>query len=142
MRTKCHHERKGPKIVVKLAQWTLDVHDVTVMSEFWSKAMGYRIAHGDDGNAKLHPPDGAALDAPTMWLQAAAAPKRNRNRNHHPDLRPVDGDVDGEVARLIGWEPVASMWGRQTNADPFVVLTDPEGNEFCVLRRDPRFSTA
>ena len=127
-------------MVVKFAQWTLDVHDVTVMSEFWSQALGNHIARGADGNAKLYPPDSAAADVPTMWLQATAAPKQDKNRNHS-DLRPVDGDVEGEIARLLGLGASRADVG-QTSADPFVVLVDPEGNEFCVLRRDPRTSTA
>jgi hypothetical protein len=125
-------------MVVTFVQWTLDVHDVTVMSEFWAKALGYRIDRGDDGNAKLYPPDDASPAVPTMWLQAVAAPKRDKNRNH-PDLRPADGDVDAEVARLIRLGARRADVG-QTPADPFVVLADPEGNEFCILRRDPRLT--
>jgi hypothetical protein len=71
-----------------------------------------------------------------MWLQVVTAPKRDKNRNH-PDLRPVNGDVDAEVIRLTRLGASRVDIG-QTAADPFVVLADPEGNEFCVLRRDPR----
>jgi len=123
-------------MVIKFVQWTLDVHDVAVMAEFWSKALGYRVDLGDDGNAKLYPPDDAAPDVATMWLQVVTTPKRNKNRNH-PDLRPVDGDVEAEVTRLTELGARRVDVG-QTAADPFVVLADPEGNEFCVLRRDPR----
>ena len=61
--------------------------------------------------------------------------KYGKNRNH-PDLRPVDGDVEAEVARLTALGARHVDVG-QTESDPFVVLADPEGNEFCVLRRDP-----
>ena len=71
-----------------------------------------------------------------MWLQVVAAAKRDKNRNH-PDLRPADGDVDAEVARLTQLGARRVDVG-QSAADPFVVLADPEGNEFCILRRDPR----
>ncbi len=123
-------------MTVRLAQWTLDVRDVALMSEFWSRALGYRVDRGDDGCAKLYPPAGAGPEAPPMWLQATADPTRGKNRAH-PDLRPSDGDVDAEVERLIGLGATRADVG-QTGDVPFVVLADPEGNEFCVLRRDPR----
>ena len=125
-------------MVVRFVQWTLDVHDVEVMSAFWAQALGYRIDRGDDGHAKLYPPVDAPADVPTLWLQASAAGKRDKNRNH-PDLRPVDGDVEAEVARLTALGASRVDVG-QTDDDPFVVLADPEGNEFCVLRREPRRS--
>jgi len=123
-------------MVVRFVQWTLDVHDVAVMADFWSQALGYRIDRGEDGNAKLSPPGDAPVDVPTLRLQASAAPKRDKNRNH-PDLRPVNGEVEAEVSRLLMLGARRVDVG-QTDADPFVVLADPEGNEFCVLRREPR----
>jgi len=122
-------------MVVRFVQWTLDVRDVALMADFWSKALGYRIDVGDDGNAKLYPPDDAPGNSATMWLQAVTSDKHGKNRNH-PDLRPVDGDVEAEVARLTALGARHVDVG-QTESDPFVVLADPEGNEFCVLRRDP-----
>ncbi len=90
-------------MTVRFVQWTLDVADVDRMAEFWAAALGYRIDKGDDGNAKLYPPDTAPVDVPTLWLQATATPpaKNEKNRNH-PDLRPAGGDVEAEVERLIG----------------------------------------
>ena len=120
----------------RIAQWTLDVRDVQVMSQFWSQALGYRIDKGDDGCAKLYPPDDAPEDVSTVWLQATTARKQGKNRTHL-DLRPADGDVDAEVERLLGLGARPADVG-QTPDDPFVVLADPEGNEFCVLRREPR----
>jgi predicted enzyme related to lactoylglutathione lyase len=125
-------------MTVRFAQWTLDVHDVELMVDFWSQALGYRVDRGADGNAKLYPADDAPADVPTVWLQAGAGAKQDKNRNH-PDLRPADGDVDAEVQRLVELGARQVDVG-QTEQDPFVVLADPEGNEFCVLRRQPRRS--
>ena len=125
-------------MVVRFVQWTLDVRDVELMARFWSEALGYRVEHGEDGNAKLYPPVDAAPDVATLWLQATAAPGAHRDKNrNHPDLRPVSGDVEAEVERLVGLGARHTDIG-QTPDDPFVVLVDPEGNEFCVLRREPR----
>ena len=123
-------------MAARIAQWTLDVQDVGVMAEFWSSALDCRIERGDDGAAKLYPRDGAVADVPAVWLQPTAPPKLGKNRTH-PDLRPVDADVDAEVERLLALGAVRADVG-QSGDEPFVVLADPEGNEFCVLRNEPR----
>jgi hypothetical protein len=123
-------------VVVRFSQWTLDVSDVPLMAEFWSRALGYRVEAGEDGNAKLYPPDDAPPQVPTVWLQRTTAEKSGKNRNH-PDLNAADGDVDAEVERLLALGATRADVG-QTGAEGFVVLADPEGNEFCVLRRAPR----
>jgi hypothetical protein len=123
-------------MVARFAQWTLDVQDVDSMARFWSRALGYRVEMGEDGCAKLYPPSDAPPDVPTVWLQATTASKGTKNRNH-PDLRPRDGAVDAEVERLTALGARRVDVG-QSDQDPFVVLADPEGNEFCVLRREPR----
>ena len=123
-------------MTARFVQWTLDVRDVQVMARFWAAALGYRAELGDDGHGKLYPPDDAPPEVPTIWLQATAGAKTAKNRNH-PDLRPVGGDVDAEVERLVALGARRADVG-QTGSEPFVVLADPEGNEFCVLRNEPR----
>ncbi|SHM23960.1 VOC family protein [Cryptosporangium aurantiacum] len=119
-------------MVSRFAQWTLDVRDVGVMAEFWSQALGYEVVNrGDDGSAKLFPPSEAE---PTIWLQNSGGAKVGKNR-FHPDL--VTDDVDAEVRRLEALGARRVDVG-QTGSEPFVVLADPEDNEFCVLRRSPR----
>jgi beta-phosphoglucomutase-like phosphatase (HAD superfamily) len=79
---------------------------------------------------------------PTVWLQHVpqdraghtSAGTRPKNRTH-PDLVPLDGaDVDDEVERLLALGATHADVG-QTGDEGFVVLRDPDGNEFCVLRR-------
>ena len=48
----------------------------------------------------------------------------------HPDFRP--DDQDAEVARLLAHGATRAAVGQGTDV-PWVVLADPEGNEFCVL---------
>jgi hypothetical protein len=57
-----------------------------------------------------------------------------KNRNH-PDLT-TPGDPDVEAKRLVALGATAVDVGQKDD-DPFIVLADPEGNEFCVLRRSP-----
>jgi hypothetical protein len=122
-----------------LSQWTFDVSDVHLMARFWSEALGYSIDLGDDGSAKLRPPAGATPTMPPIWLQASAGPKTTKNR-FHPDLSVPDStseaDAHAEVERLLALGATHADVG-QTGDEGFVVLADPEGNEFCVLLRGP-----
>ena len=117
----------------RIAQWTLDVHDIDVMVTFWSQALGYDIDPGDQGDAHLRPPAGSAPGTLSVWLQPTSAPKRDKNRNH-PDLVAADGDTEVEVDRLLSLGASRAEVG-QTGEEGFTVLADPEGNEFCVLHR-------
>ena len=119
-------------MTVWVAQWAIDVTDVEAQARFWSQALGYRIEMREAGCAKLVPPDDAPLPAPTVWLQTTPEGKRAKNRTH-PDLRPDDGDVEAAVERLVALGARHVDVGQSAD-DPFVVLADPEGNEFCVLR--------
>jgi hypothetical protein len=72
---------------------------------------------------------------PTIWLQVGTAPKRDKRRGHL-DLVAADGEVGAEVDRLIGLGARRADVG-QTGDEEFVVLADPEGNEFGVLYGRP-----
>jgi len=125
--------------VARFAQWTLDVQDPDLMADFWSKALGFaEVKRGEDGSAKLYPPKDAPAGATPLWLQNTGKPKNGKNR-FHPDLRPDDdspGAVEAEVERLIALGARRVDVG-QTGTENFVVLADPEDNEFCVLRVEP-----
>jgi predicted enzyme related to lactoylglutathione lyase len=114
-------------VTSRIAQWALDVQDVGRMAEFWSQVLGYGIETGQDGITHLRPPAGGE---PSVWLQPSAGPKRGKNRNHL-DLRTQD--VDAEVERVLALGATRTDVG-QTGDEGFVVLADPEGNEFCILR--------
>ncbi|MDW5325133.1 VOC family protein [Plantactinospora sp. KLBMP9567] len=120
----------------RIAQWTLDVRDVDLMARFWSQVLGYRIEPRDDGSAKLWPPDEAPITAPSIWLQPTAPEKVGKNRLH-VDLGMDRGDPAAEVERLVTLGARRVDVG-QRGTEPFVVLADPEGNEFCLLDRPTR----
>ena len=67
-------------MTIRFDQWTLDVHDVDLMATFWSRALGYEIEPGDDGDPHLRPPPGSPPGALSVWLQPTDAAKRDKNR--------------------------------------------------------------
>jgi hypothetical protein len=52
----------------------------------------------------------------------------------HIDVNPTDRDQDAELERLLGLGATPADVG-QTGEENWHVLADPEGNEFCLLRR-------
>ena len=62
-----------------------------------------------------------------LWFQRASQPKVAKNRVH---LDLVCDDIDQELTRLVA---LGARVADQTN-DKLVVLVDPQGNEFCLLR--------
>jgi hypothetical protein len=122
--------------MVGIAQWTIDAVDVAGMAEFWAQALGYRADAGDDGCARLYPPDDAPAGSPTVWLQHTGDAKVVKNRVHW-DLPPGADGVQAEVDRLLRLGARHADVG-QTGSEGFVVLFDPDGNEFCVLDGERR----
>ena len=119
-------------MVSRIAQWTLDVQDVEAMARFWSAALGYRVVPDDDGRSvHLHPPEGADPQGAHGVAAGERGPKTGKNRNH-PDLA-CEGDAEVEADRLVGLGAKRVDVGQPADAG-FIVLADPEGNEFCVLR--------
>lgn len=112
---------------------SIDAEDPRSLAEFWGAALGWRCTSDDDDDeVALEPPEGSVEDgvAPDLLFLRVPEPKRTKNRLHL-DLRPLDQVA--EVARLEGLGAARVDVGQGDNVT-WVVLADPEGNEFCVLR--------
>ena len=105
----------------------LDVHDPERLAEFWAPALGYaRI--GAEGNYVLLLDPGKRR--PKLLLQKVAEDRAGKNRMH---LDIDVADVEGEVTRLEGLGAVRlEKDARDELGTHWVVMADPEGNEFCV----------
>ena len=99
---------------------------------FWAQALGWRRTYDTPDEVVLEPPEGSPEDgvAPDLLFLRVPEPKAGKNRLHL-DLRP--DDQAAEVARLeaLGARRVGVGQGDEVS---WVVLADPDGNEFCVLR--------
>jgi len=109
----------------------VDAIDPAAQARFWQLALDWRVTYESDDEYVLEPPAGSPQDgvAPDLLFLKVPDGKTVKNRLHL-DLRP--DDQAAEVARLeaLGARRVDIGQGDQT----WVVLADPEGNEFCVLR--------
>lgn len=68
-----------------------------------------------------------------MYFQAVPEVKTVKNRMHIC-LQPGDRDRDTEVDRLLTLGAKISNDHRASDGDGWVVLLDPDGNEFCMTR--------
>jgi predicted enzyme related to lactoylglutathione lyase len=111
-----------------LAAVVVDARDPYALAEFWSAATGWPVARTGDHYATLRPPEGRS---PALEFIADETPKTVKNRLHLEVAPWPDGDQRVEVERLIGLG--ASRIDIGQGDVRWVVLADPEGNEFCVL---------
>ena len=110
---------------------TMDAADCRGLGRFWAAALDWRVVSDTEEGVYLVPPDVVGRDSavPGLLLFLCHDLKRAKNRVHL-DLRP--DDQAAEVERLEALGATRAMIG-QTGAEPWVVMADPEGNEFCVL---------
>ena len=98
--------------------------------EFWSEALGWPLVWDQDEETAIRAPDGTGPIV--QWSGPPLMPKFGKNRLHL-DIAPMaDVDLDDEVDRLtrLGARPV-ELGLRDAG---WVVMADPDDNEFCVLR--------
>lgn len=141
-------------------QLTIDANDPASLARFWAQALGYqpappvepettwhahyrtRLAAEEVFDDRLFDPAGLR---PPIWFQEVPESKAGKNRLHL-DLYPTGRDdalplerrieiVEAKVAEMIGLGASVERRTRQDNPDDavyYVVMQDPEGNEFCI----------
>jgi catechol 2,3-dioxygenase-like lactoylglutathione lyase family enzyme len=115
----------------RITELVLDARDPEALAEWWCAVLGYRIVgREDDGAVEIGGPDGML---PTILFAPVAEPKREKLRLHI-DVNPTDREQAAELERLLGLGARPADVGQRGEAD-WHVLADPEGNEFCLLRR-------
>ena len=105
----------------------LDCADPDALARFWSAAIGYTTLGGIGSYVMLVDETG---QQPKLLLQRVDEPKSGKNRMHFDIETP---SVDEEAARLeaLGARRIDSA-AIEEHGNRWVVMADPEGNEFCV----------
>lgn len=137
-------------------QVVIDCADPSRLATFWALALGYEEQAPPEGYATWEdalrawgvPEDqwnsrGAAVDpdgvGPRLFFQQVPEGKVVKNRVHL-DINAATGIADpDERRRVIGAEVVrltdagaSTLWEKEERGEHWVVMQDPEGNEFCV----------
>ena len=103
----------------------IDADAPTALGHWWSQVLGWREDVDEDGDVRLSAPPGSGPD----WMFLRVDDRRIVKNRIHFDLRP--DDQRGEVERLVAMGARRVDIGQGESS--WVVLADPEGNEFCVL---------
>jgi hypothetical protein len=117
-------------VEIRIQCLCVDAADPARVAEFWAAALGWRLTYQDDDQVCLEPPVGSPEEGIVPDLVFLRVPEGKSLKNRlHLDLRPAD--QSGEVARLeaLGARRVSVGQGDVG----WVVMADPEGNEFDVL---------
>ena len=127
-----------------ISHTTIDCADAFELSEWWKQLLGY-VDLPDDPNEPGH--EECMIQSPNgghrlLFIEVADT-KQVKNRLHF-DLRPQERTRDEEVgwALGVGATVVADHRGIRGPGSGWVVLADPEGNEFCILRSEAELASA
>ncbi len=114
----------------RITAWCFDCEDPDLLATFWTAVLDWVVTDRDEDGVSIKPSPDAAWGID--FFVVPDGPKRSKNRLHL-DLNPTDRDQDAELQRVLalGARPVDVGQGDVT----WHVLADPEGNEFCLLRR-------
>lgn len=118
-------------MTVRIRSLTFDCSDAHRLATFWASLLGWHVISDDDPEVMVAPH--YPFDGQSLLFIPVPEGKTAKNRVHL-DLEPTDRTRDEEVARAL--ELGATMFDdrREPGGPGWAVLTDPEGNELCILR--------
>ncbi|GHJ16530.1 MULTISPECIES: VOC family protein [unclassified Micromonospora] len=118
----------------RISELVLDCRDPEALARFWCEVLDFVVLDREgDGSIEIGPRDGFGGPQPTIILSPTAEPERAKPRLHI-DVNATDRDQDAELDRLLKLGARPADVG-QTGEESWHVLADPEGNEFCLLKR-------
>jgi hypothetical protein len=121
-------------VACRITELVLDAHDPDLLARFWCTVLGYVELDRIDGSIEIGPPEaGFGGPQPTIVIDRTDEPKSGKLRLHI-DVNATDRDQEAELDRLLAAGARRADVG-QTGHESWHVLADPEGNEFCLLRR-------
>jgi hypothetical protein len=119
----------------RISELVIDCADPVALSAFWCTVLDYvELGREEpDNEIEIGPRTGFGGAAPTL-IFSRTTNKPPTGFRLHIDVNPVDRGQDAELERLLALGARPANIG-QTGNEPWHVLQDPEGNVFCLLRR-------
>jgi predicted enzyme related to lactoylglutathione lyase len=112
-------------VALEWEQTIIDARDPEALGRWWQEALDWVVVNDDPEEFEIRP---APERTPGLLFARVPEPKTIKNRLHL-DFRPDDQDAAVERLLRLGATRTDVGQGEQS----WVVLSDPEGNEFCVL---------
>ncbi|MEV4539716.1 VOC family protein [Asanoa sp. NPDC049518] len=126
-------------MATRLVHITMKARDVDALGEFWARALGWAVTVEEPGIVVNVEPEGFVYPDPTavtIDLVTSQDPKTAKNRVH-VDLATTSADHQAELVQRLSALGAAPVDVGQGDDAPWTPMTDPEGNEFCVLAPGP-----
>jgi hypothetical protein len=117
----------------RVSELVLKCHDPEVLARFWCEVLDFVVLDREEEVIEIGPREGFGGAQPTIILLRNDELKQG-NPRLHVDVNPTDRDQDAELERLLALGARPADIG-QAGGESWHVLADPEGNEFCLLRR-------
>jgi catechol 2,3-dioxygenase-like lactoylglutathione lyase family enzyme len=127
----------------------VDCRDVAAQADWWARVLGWRTVYEAEDEVVILPPHAFSEDGSDVSQRYRDTPPEERGQGLvfvpvpegktvknrlHLDLAPrADDDQETEVQRLLDMGATRVDVGQDADEVSWVVLADPEGNEFCVL---------
>ncbi|MFG3344796.1 VOC family protein [Streptomyces sp. NPDC048018] len=109
---------------------TIDCSDAYTLAGFWAQVLGSPVSDDD----RPGDPEALVASAGADLLFIQVPEKKSVKNRVHIDLQPQDRTRDEEVERVLALGASLVDDRRRPDGTGWVVLADPEGNEFCVER--------
>ena len=108
---------------------TFDCADLRALARFWAQVTGWPVTEEPRPGCEESAVGMADEGCPRLYFVRVPETKTIKNRVHL-DHVPADRTQDEEIARLTGFG--ARVVSDRRPGFGWVILADPEGNEFCV----------
>ncbi len=118
------------RMASRIAGIAIDAQQPRLIADFWCAVLGWQVTEVDEDGVSIAPPDSSC---PTIDVLAVPEGKTVKNRLHL-DLRADGISTSAELRRLLDIGARRVDVGQAPDVS-WVVLADPEGNEFCLLSR-------
>ncbi|MFE3600810.1 VOC family protein [Streptomyces sp. NPDC059142] len=122
----------------RFTELVVDCHDPERLAAFWCAVLDFTVIDRSEGKVEIGSWEPTAEEVrarqmpPTLMFIRVSEVKAVKNRLHL-DVSPIDRSTDDEVARLLGLGATTADVGQGPGRS-WVVMADPEGNEFDVVR--------
>lgn len=117
---------------------SVDCHDPERLAAFWCEVFDFKVIDRSEDSVEIGSwvptvEEVRARQMPTTLVFVQVPEDKAVKNRLHLDVSPIDASTEDEVTRLLGLGATRTEVGQGPDRS-WVVMADPEGNEFCVLR--------
>ncbi|MFZ2228287.1 MAG: VOC family protein [Candidatus Nanopelagicaceae bacterium] len=120
--------------MLKIQCITIDSQDPLKLAQFWREVLGWEITFTSENEICIELLDGSPSQGQIPDILFIKTPDERVVKNRlHLDLRPDDQESEVQRIERLGGKRI-EIGQSASQETTWVVMADPEGNEFCVLR--------